>query len=167
MRKMLLVCFLLLLAGCTGYPEGAPPVSGFELDRYLGRWYEIARLDHRFERGLSQVTAHYQRHPDGGLTVLNRGYNARQGQWSEAQGRAYFVGDPQQGHLKVSFFGPFYSSYVIFGLDKDYQYAFVAGPNHDYLWLLSRQPTVSDELWQRFIDTAQRAGFDTQALIRL
>jgi len=161
------ICLMALsLKGCLGMPERISPVSPFELDRYLGTWYEVARLDHSFERGLSKVTAHYSLRDDGGVDVLNRGYSEADGQWSEAQGKAYFVEDDETGYLKVSFFGPFYGSYVVFELDKaDYQYAFVSGPDTSYLWLLSRQPTVPDALKDRFIDTARQKGFETSELV--
>ena len=160
----LLVFFL--VSGCTGVPEGVEPVRGFELERYLGTWYEIARLDHSFERGLSEVTANYALREDGGVRVLNRGYSAQEKSWDEAEGKAYFVGDQDVGHLKVSFFGPFYGAYVVFGLDReDYQYAFVAGPDTSYLWLLAREPQVSEEVLQRFIRQARELGFATDELI--
>jgi apolipoprotein D and lipocalin family protein len=156
----------LLLAGCVGAPEGVQPVEGFELERYLGKWYEIARLDHSFERGLERVTAEYSMRPDGGVRVINRGYSEADGEWREAEGRAYFVEDPGTAHLKVSFFGPFYGAYVVFELDKaGYQYAFVAGPDKSYLWLLSRTPQVAAPVKQRFLERAGALGFDTSALI--
>jgi apolipoprotein D and lipocalin family protein len=168
-KRNLLVglCLSLLLPACTtGMPEGVRPVSGFELDRYLGEWYEIARLDHSFERGLSRVTAEYSLREDGGLRVVNRGFSAEKGKWDEAEGKAYFAGDPDLGHLKVSFFGPFYGSYVVFELDQEgYQYAFISGWNTRYLWLLARTPTVSAEVLQRFIERSKALGFDTESLI--
>lgn len=155
-----------LLAGCLGMPQGVRPVTGFELDRYLGTWYEIARLDHSFERGLTRVTADYSLREDGGVRVVNRGWSAAEQEWSEAVGKAYFVGDEDTGYLKVSFFGPFYGSYVVFELDHaDYQYAFISGPDTSYLWLLARTPSVSDEVLQRFRERAGALGFDTGALI--
>jgi len=156
---------MFLLAGCSGAPDGVEPVKGFELDRYLGKWYEVARLDHSFERGLSRVTADYSLRDDGGVQVVNRGYNRKEGEWSEAIGRAYFVTSEDIGHLKVSFFGPFYGAYVIFELDPDYRYSFVAGPDRNYLWLLSRTSQVSDEVMKRFIQRAKALGFDTEQLI--
>jgi apolipoprotein D and lipocalin family protein len=167
MKRGLLLAGFILLVGCTGAPEGVTPVEGFELDRYLGRWYEIARLDHRFERGLSRVTAEYSRREDGGVDVINRGYLAAESVSKAAHGRAYFVDDPAVGHLKVSFFGPFYGAYVIFELDEEYRYAFVSGPNHDYLWLLARTPQVEQRLYDRFVMRAQALGFDTKDLIRV
>ncbi len=130
------------------------------------QWHEIARLDHRFERSLSKVTAQYERRDDGGVRVINRGFDAEAGEWKEAEGRAYFVGDTSVAHLKVSFFGPFYASYVVFGLDENYEHAFVSGPDHDYLWLLAREPEDSEDVWQSFLLKAEQAGFDTGALIR-
>jgi apolipoprotein D and lipocalin family protein len=166
MRRLLGAVLSLLLGGCLGMPEGVAPVQGFELNRYLGTWYEIARLDHSFERGLSQVTAQYSLRDDGGVKVINRGYDAAKAQWKEAEGKAYFVRDADEGYLKVSFFGPFYGSYVVFELDQEnYRYAFVSSHNHSYLWLLSRTPTIPDELRARFVDTAHRLGFPSDELI--
>ncbi len=156
----------LALVGCTGLPRNIEPVREFDVDQYLGTWYEIARLDHRFERGLSQVTAEYTLKEDGGVLVTNRGYKEASDEWSTAEGQAYFVKDKDVGHLKVSFFGPFHASYVVFDLDEEnYQYAFVTGYNRKYLWLLSRTPEVSEELKSRFLQQAESAGFDTSELI--
>jgi apolipoprotein D and lipocalin family protein len=166
MRRLLPTIAVLLLAGCMGYPRTVTPVQPFELERYLGKWYEIARLDHSFERGLQQVTAEYSRRDDGGVRVVNRGFSAATGEWKEAEGKAYFVRSPDEGYLKVSFFGPFYGSYAIFELDREgYQYAFVSGPDESYLWLLSRSPSVSEALKEHFVERAQTLGFDTERLI--
>lgn len=155
-----------LIGGCLGMPEGVEPVKDFQLDRYLGKWYEIARLDHSFERGLDRVTAEYSLRDDGGVRVINRGYSATDGAWKEAEGRAYFVRERDEGYLKVSFFGPFFGSYVVFELDRDdYRYAFVSGNTNEYLWLLARTPTVSDDLMARFVQRAEALGFDTDELI--
>ncbi|MFI0415763.1 MAG: lipocalin family protein [Candidatus Thiodiazotropha sp.] len=165
-RIVYLLAVCLVLASCTQLPRGIQPISGFEIDRYLGTWYEIARLDHRFEKGLNNVTANYALRKDGGIDVINRGYSTKDKQWKEAQGKAFFVGDKQKGHLQVSFFGPFYSSYVIFELDReDYQYAFVSGYNRDYLWLLARKPNIGKKIIKRFLDHAKLFGFDTDEII--
>jgi apolipoprotein D and lipocalin family protein len=162
----LLLTALWALSGCTGLPPGVEPVTPFQLERYLGTWYEVARLDHSFERGLEQVTATYEMRPDGGVRVLNRGYSPKDGQWKTAEGKAYFVRQPDEGYLKVSFFGPFYGTYAVFELDhENYQYAFVAGPDTSYLWLLSRSRTVSEAVRKRFIERARELGFDTDQLI--
>jgi len=166
MRAFILFIGLVLIIGCTGLPEGVQPVDRFELNRYLGQWYEIARLDHSFERGLERVTAEYSLRDDGGVRVINRGYAAQDKEWKEAEGKAYFVRGQGEGYLKVSFFGPFYGTYVIFELDaKDYQYAFVAGPDQSYLWLLSRTPEINKEVVEHFIDKSVELGFDTDKLI--
>ena len=113
---------LWLLSACVSRPDNVQPVHDFQLQRYLGTWYEIARLDHRFERGMQAVTARYSLREDGGVDVINRGYIPAKSRWKQAHGKAYFVEDSQQGFLKVSFFGPFYGAYVIFELDQqDYQ----------------------------------------------
>jgi apolipoprotein D and lipocalin family protein len=156
----------LVLLGCVGTPEGVRPVQNFELDRYLGTWYEIARLDHSFERGLSNVTATYSLRDDGGVRVINRGFDTARGEWDEAEGRAYFVEKDDIGFLKVSFFGPFYGSYIVFELDQeDYGYAFISGPNTSNLWLLAREPQIDDALLERFRHRATELGFDLSELI--
>lgn len=147
-------------------PKGIKPISGFELDRYLGKWYEIARLDHSFERGLNRVTADYSLRDDGGLKVINRGYNPDKNEWKEATGKAYFVETPDIGQLKVSFFGPFYGGYNILALDKaSYQYALVAGPNRSYLWILARSPNLDALLVEQLVRKAQLMGFPVDDLI--
>ncbi|PWQ96832.1 lipocalin family protein [Leucothrix arctica] len=166
MKKLLVIAAALFLSACTGMPAGVAPVKDFELNRYLGKWYEVARLDHSFERGLEQVSAEYSLNPNGSVKVVNRGYSTTKNKWSEAVGKAKFVQDPTTGYLKVSFFGPFYGSYVVFDLDKEgYEYAFVSGPDLSYLWLLSRNKTVSPEVKASFLKQAKEIGFDTSKLI--
>ncbi|WP_250460460.1 lipocalin family protein [Microbulbifer litoralis] len=165
LRPLILAAFALTLASCTGVPEGVTPVQDFRLQPYLGRWYEIARLDHSFERGLTRVTADYSLNPDGSVRVINRGYDAREGEWQQAEGRAVFAGDENSGHLKVSFFGPFYASYVIIELDSDYRYALVSGYNREYLWILSRSPQLAPETRERLVRRAAELGFPTGQLI--
>jgi apolipoprotein D and lipocalin family protein len=142
------------------------PVDGFQTDRYLGPWYEIARLDHSFERGLTHVSATYTLRKDGGLQVVNRGFSTREKAWKTAVGKAFSAGKPGLGHLKVSFFGPFYASYVVFALDHDqYRYALVSGPNRSYLWLLSRTPSLDPDLRRQLVEKAKGLGFPTERLI--
>lgn len=164
MRVLLLVA-VFALSGCTGIPEGIDPVDDFELEPYLGTWYEIARLDHRFERGLSNVTANYSMRKDGGVRVLNRGYRTDRGEWDEAEGKAYFIGDSSVGRLKVSFFGPFYGAYNIFELGENYEYSMVAGPDRSYLWILAREPELPRALLDELLSKAEAAGYDTSELI--
>jgi apolipoprotein D and lipocalin family protein len=164
--KKIFAALLLLLTGCTAIPENVRPVEHFNLEKYLGKWFEIARLDHSFERGLSHVSATYSLRDDGSVRVLNRGYSEKKKKWQEAEGKASFVGRTDQGHLKVSFFGPFYGSYIIIELDHDqYQYALVCGPDKSYLWLLARTPAISAEVKNKLIAQAASLGFDTSALI--
>lgn len=169
MKKLALSIVLilaLLMSGCVTVPDNVRPVSGFDLERYLGTWYEIARLDHSFERGLSRVTAQYSLREDGGVRVINRGYSEKDGKWKQAEGKAFFVQDPQTGFLKVSFFGPFYGSYVIFELDhENYGYAVVSGPDTSYLWILARQPVMDEALRNELVSRAAARGFDTDGLI--
>jgi apolipoprotein D and lipocalin family protein len=164
--KKILLWFTLLFSGCVGLPENIVPVDDFHVERYLGKWYEIARLDHSFERGLTSVTAEYSLRPDGGIRVDNRGYSAKEGKWKWAEGKAYFAARPDQGFLRVSFFGPFYGSYVILELDRDrYSYALVCGPDRSYLWILARSPRLDDDVRKHLVEKASRLGFDTGQLI--
>ncbi|PKN42864.1 MAG: lipocalin [Deltaproteobacteria bacterium HGW-Deltaproteobacteria-18] len=164
--KTFVAVLALLLGGCVGMPDTVRPVDNFQLERYLGTWYEIARLDHPFERGLSRVSAEYSLREDGGVQVINRGYSAEKGAWKQARGKGYFVQDPQTGYLKVSFFGPFYGSYVIFELDHEgYRYAVVSGPDTSYLWILAREPFMDESLKADLVDRAAKRGFDTDGLI--
>jgi apolipoprotein D and lipocalin family protein len=147
-------------------PDSVQPVTGFEIERYLGKWYEIARLDHSFEKGLSQVTAEYSLREGGGVLVVNRGFSESANELKKAEGKAYFVNSNAEGYLKVSFFGPFYGSYVVFELEREnYQYAFISGPSTKYLWLLSRTPSVGKEVIEKFIEMSKSRGFDTNSLI--
>lgn len=161
------VICIVTLTGCTGTPEGVKPVTPFELERYLGQWHEIARLDHRFERGLTQVTANYSMREDGGVKVINRGFNTEENEWSEAEGKAYFVGDSNTGALKVSFFGPFYGSYNVARLSDDYSMALVVGPSLDYAWLLARSKTPAKAQCETFAKSATELGIKPQDWIWL
>lgn len=164
--KKLFSLILLLLTGCVRVPEHIEPVTVFDLDRYLGKWYEIARLDHSFERGLSRVSAEYSLREDGGVRVINRGFSEATRTWKEAEGKAFFVNRPDQGLLKVSFFGPFYGAYVIFALDQEqYQYSLVCGPDKSYLWILARTPSLPEDVLRRLLGTAAHAGFETGKLL--
>ena len=164
-RGLFLLMAFTPLAACTGVPDGIQPVRHFQADRYLGTWYEIARLDHRFERGLTDVSATYSRRSDGGIDVLNRGWDPGKETWREAQGRAYFLDGPEVASLKVSFFGPFYGGYHVFALDTDYRWTLISGPSRDYFWILAREPTIDPATLAMLLEKARHAGFDTQALI--
>jgi apolipoprotein D and lipocalin family protein len=156
----------LIFVGCTGVPAGLRPVTDFEPERYFGKWYEIARLDHRFERNLSNVSALYYKKDDNAIGVINRGYDEKSAKWEEVEGTASFTQDASIGSLKVSFFGPFYGGYHIIVLDrKSYGYAMVAGPRRSYLWILSRQKKLDQEVLAELVAKAEQWGFDTEKLI--
>ena len=165
MRRYYWLPFI-FLTGCIGPPDHIQPVSDFELNRYLGTWYEIARLDHSFERGLQQVTANYSLRSDGGVKVINKGFHITKNKWKEVEGKAYYVGEPDIGQLKVSFFGPFYGGYNVIELDKEgYQYSLVCGPNLSYLWILARNPNLDQQIVDRLVSKARSLGFETDKLI--
>ncbi len=166
-QRIVMLLMLTLLFGCSGTPAGLSPVTDFDLNRYQGLWYEIARLDHSFERGLSEVTATYSLNQDGSVKVINRGYDAGKKEWKEAQGKAKFVSTPTTGHLKVSFFGPFYGGYNVLVLDKAYQYALVSGPDRSYLWVLSRTPQLPTATYQTLVEQAKQMGFATEQLLQV
>ncbi len=163
--QRLWLSLLLLVAGCAGVPEGLQPVSGFDLERYLGRWYEIARLDHSFERGLTHVTADYRLLLDGRVEVINRGFDPVKEAWRDARGVARFQGERDIGSLEVSFFGPFYGAYNVLVIDQNYGYALVAGPNRNYLWILARDPQLDSTTLETLVARAKEWGFATEALI--
>ena len=164
MKTIALVLTALLLSACSSIPEDIRPVTGFELDRYLGTWYEIARLDHRFERGLEQVTASYSLRDDGKVEVRNRGWSTSKQQWRETTATAQLVGQADIGKLEVTFFGLFTGDYVIFELGPDYSHAFVTG-SENTLWLLSRTPSIDEDLRAHFIQTVGEAGYAVDEII--
>ena len=149
----------------SSIPKNAVAVKPFDIKRYLGKWYEIARIDYLFENRLNNTSAEYSLNPDGSVKVLNRGYHSPSGKWKEATGRAIFAGDDKEGKLKVSFFGPLYSGYNVIALDNNYQYALVAGRNLDYLWLLSRERTMPATIIEDYLQQARRLGYDTTKLV--
>jgi apolipoprotein D and lipocalin family protein len=162
-----LFALLLSLSGCLEVPENIKPVEGVDLNRYLGKWYEIVRLDHSFESGVSQVTATYSIRPeDGGIKVVNQGFVDASKKWKVATGRAYPVGSPTTGHLRVSFFGPFFGSYVIVDLDQEnYQYTMITGSDRSYFWILSRTPQMDPEVVKRLVAKAEALGFETKRFL--
>jgi apolipoprotein D and lipocalin family protein len=167
MRSKIILFLLMLCSACTQIPNGVTPVQPFDLQRYLGQWHEIARLDHSFEQGLTDVSALYSLRDDGGVKVLNRGYNTKEAVWEDAEGKAYFVGDTNTGRLKVSFFGPFYGAYTIARLEDDYSMALVIGPSLNYAWLLARSTSPSMALCQDYLHTAERLGIKPELWIQI
>jgi len=164
----ILVWVATAVLSCTGVPKGLEPASEFDGGRYMGQWYEIARLDHSFERDLSNVSAMYTAKEKGEIAVLNRGFNEKVGEWKQIEGKARFVGDETVGSLKVSFFGPFYGGYHVIELDRlEYSYAMVSGPSRSYLWILSRTTLLDEAIYSRLVTRAAELGFDTSKLIRV
>ena len=162
----LLLAALLALAGCaTAPPAGLTPVTPFDVNRYAGKWYEIARMDHSFERGLSDVSARYTVQPDGSVQVINRGFDVSRQAWKEAVGKALFTGDANRGALKVSFFGPFYGGYNVVALDPDYRWSLVVGPDLGYVWILARDKQLTPEVREQVLAQARKAGIDVDRLI--
>lgn len=162
----ILAAAVAVVTACTGVPKGVEPVTGFEPERYLGKWYEIARFDHRFERGLTHVTAEYSRRDDGAIRVLNRGYNPERERWSEAEGVARFRGDESLASLSVTFQWPFSGGYHVIALDKEgYEWALVSGPNRSYLWILAREPELDEEIVTALVEKARELDYDVDEFI--
>lgn len=171
MRNYFIFLLPLFFSACMGVPDNVKVIASVDANQYLGTWYEIARLDHSFERDLEKVTANYSLRDDGGIKVINKGFNSQTKVWKEAEGKAYFV-DPANpdktntGKLKVSFFGPFYGAYNIIALDKPYyNYVMLCGPNKSYFWILSRTPQLPYPIKQELISQAKALGFATDKLI--
>jgi apolipoprotein D and lipocalin family protein len=164
-KKWLWTGAVLLLSGCSGVPKGLYPVTDFDVNKYLGHWYEIARLDHSFERGLTEVTADYRKLPDGRIEVINRGFDSKKNKWKEVKGVARFQGKTDIASLEVSFFWPFYGAYNVLVLDPLYRYAMVAGPNRKYLWILARDRKLDAATQATLVERAKSWGFATDELI--
>lgn len=156
---------VILLSSCQSIPKKAEPIENFNLNRYLGTWYEIARFDFKFEKNIDNSVAQYSLKKSGKVGVLNSGYNYKKEKWTSAEGKAKFRGDKSTAALKVSFFGPFYSGYNVIALDNDYKYALVAGKNLDYLWILSREKSIPKEIKSKYLAIAREVGYETSKLI--
>lgn len=156
---------LTLLTSCSSIPKGVTAVSPFNKALYLGKWHEIARFDFKFERGLNNTTAEYSQRNDGKIKVLNRGYDYENQKWKEAEGKAKFVSNDTTAMLKVSFFGPFYSGYNVIAIDSEYKYALVCGESFDYLWILSREKSIPNNIKEEYVAKAEKLGFNTSNLL--
>lgn len=153
------------LTSCATIPKNANPVQNFDVDKYLGSWYEIARFDFRFEKDMNNVMAQYKLNEKNNVEVLNSGYNYKKEEWVSAKGVAKFRGDKNTAALKVSFFGPFYAGYNVIALDHNYKYALVAGKSLKYLWILSREKSIPERIKTNYLKIAQNIGYDTSKLI--
>jgi len=160
-----LACYLYNKARAHKAP--LDPVHPFDPEKYLGKWYEIARLDTWFEKNMNNTTAHYSMNPDGTIKVVNKGYNYVTHRHKQSSAVARFTGPTDIGALEVSFFRPFFSDYNIIALDKNYQYSLVAGKNLDYLWILSREPHIPDNVLNSYLELAHHLGYDISKLIRV
>lgn len=159
------LAILILLKSCRTIPKNAVAIKPFYIEKYLGKWYEIARFDFRFEKNLNNTTANYSKNDDGIIKVVNRGYNYKKEKWEEATGKAKFVSSPKEARLLVSFFGPFYSGYNVIAIDAEYKYALIAGKDLDYLWLLSREKTIPETFKQSFLQKAREVGYNVEKLV--
>ena len=164
---MLVLTIVFALTACsTAAPDGITAVTPFDINRYVGKWYEIARLDHSFERGMTDVTATYRLQNDGSVEVINRGFDTKRNEWRDAEGKAKFIRDTNIASLKVSFFGPFYGGYHVVALDQqDYRWAMVSGPNREYLWILARERELPAAIREQLVARASALGFNPKALI--
>lgn len=157
--------FLMVMSGCSSIPKNAQPVHDFNVNKYLGTWYEIARLDFHFEKNMNNTVAQYSLNTKGNLIVLNSGFNVKDNKWKQVEGTAKFRGDNKIGALKVSFFGPFYAGYNVLALSNNYQYALVAGKSLDYLWILSRTKHIPEKVKAEFLQIAKGLGYEVSKLI--
>jgi apolipoprotein D and lipocalin family protein len=155
----------LSFSSCVSIPKGAKAVKPFDKNKYLGTWFEIARMDFKFEKGLDRVTATYTAIDEGTIRVDNKGYSVKERKWKESIGKAKLIGGSSEGRLKVSFFGPFYAGYNVIAIDQDYRYALVAGNNLNYLWLLSREKTMPHEITEKYLEKARALGYNTDKLV--
>ncbi len=162
---LFLITMTLLFASCSSIPKGVIAVSPFNKELYLGKWYEIARFDFKFEKGLNNTTAEYTLRDDGKIKVTNRGYDYENNKWKEAIGKAKFAGDDKIAMLKVSFLGPFYSGYNVISIDSEYKYALVCSGSFKYLWILSREKSIPDTVKNKYLKKAEKLGFNTANLL--
>ncbi len=162
---ILAVIFGGLFICCKSTAKTYKTRMNFDAEKYLGEWYEIARFDFKFEKNMSHVKANYSMNPNGTIRVENSGFDYIENKMKTKIGKAKFKGANDVGELKVSFFGPFYSGYNIIALDPEYKYSLVAGDSHDLLWILSRTPTIPDDVMQNYLDIARNAGFDVDNLV--
>ena len=167
-NSLYLSIILIMILGffsCRTIPENAVPIKQFDKAKYLGKWYEIARFDFKFERNLNNTSAEYSLNDNGTIKVDNKGYNTLKKEWDQAIGKAKFVKDDSTAMLKVSFFGPFYGGYNVIAIDENYQYALVAGGSLDYLWILAREKEIPEEIKTKYLDIAEKIGYDTSKLL--
>ncbi len=162
---ILTITIMVIFTACSTILPGATAVKSFDKAKYLGKWYEIARMDFKFERDLNNTTAEYALNTNGTIKVTNKGYNTKKEKWEQANGKAKFVNRDTEAMLKVSFFGPFYGGYNVVAIDKDYKYALVVGSSTEYMWILSRETSIPKNIKTNYIKMAKDLGFKTSELI--
>ena len=162
--KLIMFCSVLSFLWSCANEDNLVVVENFEVEKYIGKWYEIARFDSRFEKNLNQTTAEYSLDENGKIIVKNRGYNFKKNKWESVQGKAKFAKNKNLGDLKVSFFGPFYAPYKIIQLDSNYQYALVSS-GKDYLWILSREKSIPENIKTQYLNYAKSLKYNTKNLI--
>jgi len=163
-KLLILFCFTILLTACSSKNPPLQTVQKVELNKYLGTWYEIARYEHFFERDCKNVTANYSMMNEETIKVINRCTKIQTNEKKEAIGRAYAI-DETNSKLKVSFFRPFYGDYWVIMLDENYKYAVVGTPSREYLWILSRDSKLDEEIKNGILEKLPSLGFDTSKLI--
>lgn len=164
---LIVICTLVGMGGCRSNSDGAVidnrTVQTFDVARFMGKWYEIARYDHRFEEGMTRVSATYTLLDDGRIEVLNSGY--KNGKYKEIKGKAKQPNPADPGKLKVSFFLWFYSDYYVLILDPEYRYVVIGSSSDKYLWIMSRQPDLAEDVIRDLLDQLRERGYDTAKLI--
>lgn len=154
-----------ILLSCATIPKGFDAASPFSKEKYLGKWFEIARLDFKFEKNLNNTTAEYSMNSNGTIKVDNNGFDVKRKKWKQAIGKAKFIDSDTIAKLKVSFFGPFYSGYNVLSIDNNYSQALVSGSSTKYLWILSRKTTIPIGIKEKYLKIADSLGFPIQELV--
>lgn len=157
--------FVLINSCSVKVPENVTVVKNFDVEKYAGNWYEIARFDFKYEKDMKNVSATYTLNEDGSIQVVNKGYDFIKNEWKEVKGKAKFVGDEDKAALKVSFFGPFYSGYNVVAMEPNYENVLVFGESNDYIWILSRNKTIPENIKTKFLAKAKEAGYDLDRLV--
>lgn len=165
--KRFAAAIALVMVSAAGYalPDGAHAIQQLDKERYLGKWYEIARLDFVFEKGLLNTSAEYSLTEKGSIKVVNRGFDPKHNKWKKAEGTARFRSGNENGELEVSFFWPFYAEYNVIAIDSDYRYALVVGKSVKYMWILSRERTLPENIKNEYVSIARSIGINTEKLV--
>ena len=171
-KRQLLLILIVLLSFCTTKTQSKiidkTTVKELDINRYMGKWYEIARFPHSFEKNLVGVTATYSQRDDGKLRVLNQGYKKTlAGKQTEAEGKAKIPNKNEPGKLKVAFFWNFYADYYVLELDKNYQYAMIGSSSNKYFWILSRTPQMDSKTYEMLLENARKRGYNLEKLIKV